>query len=95
MRATRHMATALPTAHGAQPLLSITYGHRRRSKLFSTSGKHVICRPYHAARIECGLHASNEVAADRPWANACGAFSVFVGELEKSTRETNQLLKLE
>ena len=67
---TCHMATALPIVHHAKPWLPITYGHRRRSKLFSTSAKPIICRPYHAARIECGPLASNEVAADCPRANA-------------------------
>jgi len=89
------MATALPTVDRARSCLPTTYRHRRGWKLFSTSAKPIICRPYHAASIECSPVASNEVAAARPRVNAWGAFLVFVGELGSSRNKQNQQIKLE
>src|SRR5271168_2123174 len=92
---TSEIATALPTLNHAKPWLPVTYGPRRESRLFSTSAKPIICRPYHAAGIECGARASDGVATDPSRANAWRAFRVFVGELRSSSNKQNQPVKLE
>jgi hypothetical protein len=91
----KHIASSLPGVGFSRPLLPVTYRHLWQALLISTSAKPIICRPYHAASIECVMLASNGVATSRPRANAWRAFTVFVGELRSSSNKQNQPVKLE